>query len=79
MKRYYVWMEDLSIHPNDNYDAVVLADEADAACRERDEEIERLRKAIHEHRNNVWGEGGGIYHDEDMKLYAALADTEEGS
>jgi len=42
MKRYYVWSEDLSIHPNAGYDAVVLADEADAACRERDEEIARI-------------------------------------
>jgi hypothetical protein len=44
--------------------------------KQRDEEIARLREAIHEHRDNVWGERRGIYHDEDMELYAALADTE---
>jgi hypothetical protein len=58
MKRYYVLSEDLSIHPNAGYDAVVLADEADAACRERDEEIARLRNRLAEWVERLrWADG----------------------
>jgi len=54
----------------DQYGDFVLADDAEA-------EIARLWEAIHEHRDNVWGERRGIYHDEDMELYAVLDEREE--
>jgi len=40
----------------------------------KDAEIDRLRNAIRRHCENVWGERGGIYHDEDIELYAELGE-----